>query len=231
MKYFIPMIILSLVLLSCSKEEEGETDTTTELEGTWKTACYTNSDNTTNIDTFIYAGNTWTIKDQRYSDTACATVYQLEEIPLTFSIGDAVTFANGKTGHKFTVTLGSTTKLTPQSDSAVSYFNTSRKCGVNGWVLDTAKECDIDEDEAEGISFAFMDAVEEIAKKSKENIATTQTLDYLLWCDPEKYDKSSKVYRKLKKIFSNFVEDEGVDATLRKINVNRKMILLKVDMD
>ena len=149
MKYFIPMIILSLVLLSCSKEEEeGETDTTTELEGTWKTACYTNSDNTTNIDTFIYAGNTWTIKDQRYSDTACATVYQLEEIPLTFSIGDAVTFANGKTGHKFTVTLGSTTKLTPQSDSAVSYFNTSRKCGVNGWVLDTAKECDIDEDEA-----------------------------------------------------------------------------------
>ena len=149
MKKILMIIILSLVLLSCSKEEEeGETDTTTELEGTWKTACYTNSDNTTNIDTFIYAGNTLTIKDQRYSDTACATVYQLEEIPLTFSIGDAVTFANGKTGHKFTVTLGSTTKLTPQSDSAVSYFNTSRKCGVNGWVLDTAKECDIDEDEA-----------------------------------------------------------------------------------
>jgi len=76
-----------------------------------------------------------------------------------------------------------------------------------------------------------MDAVEEIAKKSKENIATNQTLDYLLWCDPQKYDKSSKVYRKLKKQFNNFVEEEGVDATLRKINVNRKMILLKVDMD
>ena len=59
-----------------------------------------------------------------------------------------MTFANGKTGHKFTVTLGSTTKLTPQSDSAVSYFNTSRECGVNGWVLDTTKVCDIDEDEA-----------------------------------------------------------------------------------
>ena len=147
MKYFIPMIILSLVLLSCSKEEEGE-ETTTELEGTWKTACYTNSDNTTNIDTFIYAGNTWTIKDQRYSDTACATVYQLEEVALTFSIGDAVTFANGKTGHKFTVTLGSTFKITPQSASAVSTFNTERECSVNGWVLDTAKVCDIDQDEA-----------------------------------------------------------------------------------
>ena len=90
---------------------------------------------------------------------------------------------------------------------------------------------DFDEDEAEAISFAFMDAVEEIAKKSKENIATMQTLDYLLWCDPSKYDKSSKVYRYLKREFSDFVEDEGVDAQLRKLNVNRKMILLKVDMD
>ena len=43
MKYIIPMIILSLVLLSCSKEESEE-ETTTELEGTWKTACYTNPD-------------------------------------------------------------------------------------------------------------------------------------------------------------------------------------------
>ena len=46
-----------------------------------------------------------------------------------------------------------------------------------------------------------------------------------------KYDKSSRVYRYLKKEFNNFVEDEGVDATLRKINVNRKMILLKVDTE
>ena len=40
MKYFIPMIILSLVLLSCSKEEEGETDTTMSTpfvsDGTYK---------------------------------------------------------------------------------------------------------------------------------------------------------------------------------------------------
>ena len=40
MKYFIPMIILSLVLLSCSKEEEVETDTTMSTpfvsDGTYK---------------------------------------------------------------------------------------------------------------------------------------------------------------------------------------------------
>ena len=161
MKYIIPIIILSFVLLSCSKDEDEETQTAAEkaaaaqlvaLEGTWKTACYTNSDNTTNIDTFIYAGNTWTIKDQRYSDTACATVYQLEEIPLTFSIGDAVTFANGKTGHKFTVTLGSTTKLTPQSDSAVSAFNSgSGECSKTDWVKDTEKECSTGTDKGDDL--------------------------------------------------------------------------------
>ena len=63
MKYFIPMIILSLVLLSCAKEESEE-ETTTELEGTWKTACYTESDNTSYIKTLTFAGNVLSIKDE-----------------------------------------------------------------------------------------------------------------------------------------------------------------------
>ena len=140
MKYFIPMIILSLVLLSCSKDEDEETQTAAEkaaaaqlvaLEGTWKTACYTNSDNTSWIDTLTVAGNVVTGKWERHSGTSCATDYSLEEDPLTISIGDAVTFANGKTGHKFTITIGSTYKLTPQSASAVSAFISSSGSGNN----------------------------------------------------------------------------------------------------
>jgi len=112
----------------------------------------------------------------------------------------------------------------------INYWENDLKNGVQ-YKLVVSISTDFDEDEAESISFAFMDAVEEISNKSKENIATSQTLDYLLWCDPGKYDKSSKVYRYLKKKFGNFVEDEGVTAKLRKINVNRKMILLKVDAE
>ena len=112
----------------------------------------------------------------------------------------------------------------------VNYWESDLKNGIQ-YKLVVSISTDFDEDEAEGISFAFMDAVEEISNKSKENIATSQTLDYLLWCDPGKYDKSSKVYRYLKKKFGSFVEDEGVDAKLRKLNVNRKMILLKVDAE
>jgi len=88
---------------------------------------------------------------------------------------------------------------------------------------------DFDEDEAEEISFAFADILEEIAKnkKYKENIVTDQTLDYLVWCDPEMYDKSTKVYRKIKKTFGN----EFDDGVLKKVNINRKLILLKVESE
>ena len=148
MKYIIPIIILSLVLLSCSKEESEE-ETTTELEGTWKTACYTNPDNTStsNIDTLTFVGNVLTIKEEKHSDTSCATDYRLVEFPVAFSMGDAVTFANGKTGHKLTLTLGSTYKKTPQSDSAVSAFNSgSGECSKTDWVKDTEKECSTGDD-------------------------------------------------------------------------------------
>ena len=145
MKYIIPIIILSFVLLSCSKEESEE-ETITELEGTWKTDCYTNSDNTSWIDTLTFAGNSITGNFEKHSDTSCATDYSSEEIPFTLSIGDAVTFSNGKTGHKSTVTLGSTYKITPQSASAVSAFISSSKCSKTDWVKDTEKECSTGDD-------------------------------------------------------------------------------------
>jgi hypothetical protein len=56
MKKILMIIILSLFLFSCGEKEEAEEETTSELEGTWKTACYTNSDNSTNIDTLKFVG-------------------------------------------------------------------------------------------------------------------------------------------------------------------------------
>ncbi|MBN2829104.1 MAG: hypothetical protein JXR56_02155 [Candidatus Cloacimonetes bacterium] len=81
-----------------------------------------------------------------------------------------------------------------------------------------------DEDQIEEMQFAFMDAVDEMAKKSKENIVTNQTIDYVVWADASKYDKSSKVYRAIKSAF----KDIGVDGNLKQVNINRKLILLKV---
>ena len=130
MKYIIPIIILSFVLLSCSKEDEKKS-ATTELEGTWKSACYTNSDNTSAIVTPTFAGNVLTITGEKHSDTSCATDYRLREESHTFSMGDA---------EKFSLTIG-TIKRTPQSSTAVTAYNSASKCSANDWELNTAKDC------------------------------------------------------------------------------------------
>ena len=67
--------------------------------------------------------------------------YSLEEYSFTISIGDAVTFNSGKTGHKFTLIVPSTYKITPQSALAVSTFNSESKCSASDWELNTEKEC------------------------------------------------------------------------------------------
>ena len=135
MKYIIPIIILSFVLLSYSKDEE-EATATTALEGTWKTACYT-EDNYSFINTPTFAGNTLTLTDEKHSDTSCATDYRLLEESHTFAMGDA---------GKLTITLGSNFQRTPQSSSAVTNYDNSSKCGHSGWALNTAKTCSFGDD-------------------------------------------------------------------------------------
>ena len=136
---------LGITLKADSSNEgngHGHGTDTTELDGTWETACYAKADNTkSTIETLTFAGNALTSKVEDHSDTSCTTDYSLEEWPFTFFIGDAVTFANGKTGHKFTLIVPSTYKITPQSALAVSTFNSESKCSASDWELNTEKEC------------------------------------------------------------------------------------------
>lgn len=81
------------------------------------------------------------------------------------------------------------------------------------------------EDEAFEIQDAFMDAVKRVSKTSRENIATNQTMDYQIWVDAEKYSSSRALFRDLKREF----DTTSYGAKLKTININRKMILLKVD--
>lgn len=81
------------------------------------------------------------------------------------------------------------------------------------------------EDDIMDIQDIFMDTVDEISKRYKENIATNQTLDYLIWCDVEQYPNSRSVFRDLRRKFNS----SAYGAKLSTININRKMILLKID--
>ena len=60
-----------------------------------------------------------------------------------------MTFTSGNTGHYFTITVGSTSQITPQSASAVSAFNSSSECSKSDWALNTEKECSTGDDQGD----------------------------------------------------------------------------------
>lgn len=82
-----------------------------------------------------------------------------------------------------------------------------------------------DRDEVEDIQFAFMDAIEAVSRTSRENIATQQTVDYLIWCDPQEYGSSRNVYRSIVRQFNQY----GGIGRIRSVTINRKLLLLEVD--
>ena len=138
MKYVIPMIILSLVLLSCAKEEVETDTTTTELEGTWVESCHAVAPYY-RINSLTVSGTNWVDTLELHSDSSCATdvgkyTYSYESL----SIGDAVE-VSGVSGHKFTMTLSENT-YTPQTSGGVSWSNTNSYCGLTGWELNTAQD-------------------------------------------------------------------------------------------
>ena len=134
MKYFLPIIILSFVLLSCAKEDEKEeTLSDSALQATWKTACYTDDDNKSLILTPTFSGSTLTVIDEKHSDTSCATDSRLLLETHKYEVKEV--------GSKFVITLGSSYKRTAQSSSKVTEYNSISKCGHSDWELNTAKDC------------------------------------------------------------------------------------------
>jgi len=136
MKFFISIIILSLVLLSCGKkDDDSSTTTTTELEGTWVESCHADAPYY-RINTLTVSGTNWVDTLELHSDSSCATdvgkyTYSYESL----SIGDAVE-VSGVSGHKFTMTLSDGT-YTSQSSDDVNWCNTNSYCGLTGWELNT----------------------------------------------------------------------------------------------
>ena len=55
-------------------------------------------------------------------------------------------------------------------------------------------------------------------------MVTENTLDYLVWARADQFRKSSKLYRALKEGFP----DKFEGGMLKRININRKLILMKI---
>lgn len=116
--------------------------------------------------------------------------------------------------------------ITKVLQRVTNYWKSDIKRGIQYKVI-VSIPTDFDGSEITDIQDAFFEAVEEVAKNDqiKENIVTDQTIDIQLWVDPDKYKRSSKLDRKMRRTF----EDAFEDGVLKKINVNRKLLMYTIE--
>ena len=140
--YIILTLFFSFAIFSCAKKSDTSSTTTTntEIEGTWKTACYSSGDYYY-IRTVAVTGTTFVEKTELHSDSSCANDNATFEVTFgSLSIGDAQTFdsygSSGGSGHKLTMTIDTNT-YTSLSASDVTWNNSNSWCGETDWVLNT----------------------------------------------------------------------------------------------
>ena len=131
--YIILILFLSFTIYSCAKKSDSSSSssTTTELEGTWQTPCHLPEGSSYyRIKKLIVSGTNWADRNEYYSDSSCATEYDLW----------LRTFGSlSISGAQFTMTLSENT-FTPQTSGGVSWSNTNSYCGLTGWELNTAQD-------------------------------------------------------------------------------------------
>ena len=140
--YIILILIFSFTILSCAKKSDTSstsTPTTTEVEGTWVSSCYSTG-GYYKIYSITVTGTDVVEKIESHTDSSCSTDFAMwEDTYDSLSIGDEITFSDGTKGHQFTLNIVNL-KLTPQIASVVSSLNTDNSCGYSDWALNTAKD-------------------------------------------------------------------------------------------
>ncbi|RJP81450.1 MAG: hypothetical protein C4524_01815 [Candidatus Zixiibacteriota bacterium] len=81
-----------------------------------------------------------------------------------------------------------------------------------------------DRRQIEAIQDALADVIAGVSNRNKENVATDQTVDYLIWAKPDKYTQARDLYRDLRDEFGAEVSN----AALERRQLNRKLLLLQV---
>jgi hypothetical protein len=137
--YIILILIFSFTIFSCAKKDESSSTTsTTELEGSWVSSCYSKWD-TYWIKTWTFTGSALVVKWDEYSDSSCATDYAIwTDTYSSFSIGNEATLDNGSTGRKFTMKVDSFVG-SMQAAAAVTDYNNVNFC-FSDWALNTTKD-------------------------------------------------------------------------------------------
>ena len=120
-------------------DDYGNT-TTTELEGTWLSSCYSGWDNNYVIQSITVTGSALVIKWDEHSDSSCVTDYATwTDTHSSFYIGNESTLDNGSTGRKYTMKVDSLEVLMQTAAAAIDY-NNYNFCGDSDYSLNTTKD-------------------------------------------------------------------------------------------
>jgi hypothetical protein len=105
-----------------------------------------------------------------------------------------------------------------------SYWADDMKNGVQYKVIFniTGK---FDADAKDDISLAALQTLKKLCNRTKENVVSDKTIDYLVWVTNQDFQNSSLFFAALRKEFAqNFAQGK-----LRKVNANRKLLMLAVE--
>jgi len=105
-----------------------------------------------------------------------------------------------------------------------SYWRADLRRGVQ-YKLILSVSSSYSSDEAFDIQDLFMDALAKLCSSTKENIATTNTMDIQAWVDPSRYNSSRALLKDLREAFN----ESAWGSSLSIQTLNRKLIQLRVD--
>jgi hypothetical protein len=80
-----------------------------------------------------------------------------------------------------------------------------------------------DEDTHDEILLATEQVLKKVCNRTKQNVVTDQTLDYIVWVNPQKYNSPLALFRDIR----SGIESQ-VPVKVRRISANRKMLILEI---
>ncbi len=80
-----------------------------------------------------------------------------------------------------------------------------------------------DEDTHDEILMATENSLKKLCNRTKQNVVTDQTMDYIVWVDPKKYNSPLALFRDIRKQI-----ESAVPVKVKRINANRKLLVLEI---
>lgn len=105
-----------------------------------------------------------------------------------------------------------------------SYWKTDLEDGIQYKVITSIDIQNLTDSDIESIQDSYISTLTRVSKKKKEIVVTESTLDYVIWCDANKYESARNIWKKIRDSF----KEKNPELTLSLINQNKKLILTKI---